>query len=475
MPTQYEQGPEAKAVESGFALDELLRRERGANARTMLGIAAQQRAAQQKEGFDREAAAIQQQYALDRMVKGEELKEQFAQKEAMRSAPALQALMEGNPDVAKIFGYSAGKPATIDRSGAMAEPEAAGIPAPISPAVPRRMPSPEEAAGLHRAVPGMAQALLQRGMEKANEKPQVVAPGSALVSPAGAELYRNPKDPIQTREQAEAIVKDIIERDPSKRGRVTIEQSQTTGGWAIKELPTESLVETPSAWLALKNDPLKPFNERVIAGLKYDQWKKDQIEIAGGKALEVARQTPYAGEAKIRLEAMNNAMQAAYRLQGYTAQEREQFTGAGKAGFFAARKAQELGLPTPGYSPEQVERYSEFVKDNGMVEQMKFAIGGKQLTEGEQRVVNAFVPTGREFTTAEYNAKLKGLVKAMEAAQAVDFWLSTVAKTDVSPEAIRSMYKAELANRGIDVTASKDEQVEQNMTSGQRLRKKYGQ
>ncbi len=135
--------------------------------------------------------------------------------------------------------------------------------------------------------------------------------------------------------------------------------------------------------------------------------------------------------------------------------------------------AQEGGLPTPGYDPAEVQRYSNFKKDNGMIEQFKFAIGGKQLTEGEQRVVEAFIPTGREFTTSEYEAKLKGIIAAMEAARELDSWLSVTPKTEATDEAIRQRYREALKRRGIDVEASAKEATQAQMTSGQRLRNKY--
>ena len=76
MATQYEQGPEAQAVEKGFALDELMRRDRSETARTMLNAGAHQIGQQSQQAFQNQQAQQAQGYALDRMIKGESLKEQ---------------------------------------------------------------------------------------------------------------------------------------------------------------------------------------------------------------------------------------------------------------------------------------------------------------------------------------------------------------------------------------------------------------
>lgn len=459
MPTQYEQGPEAKAMETGFALDELLRRERGADRR-MMGQAVVQRG----------MADVTQAQALERMVKGEELKEQSAQREAERSAPFIQQLISGNPDVAKTFGFTEQR--VTPESLPVPEAGYAGAPATTT-TVPRR-PSMEEAAGLTRAVPGMAQALLQHTLGQA-KGPSVVAPGSSLVSPTGQLLFQAPDRAVQSEEEADRIIAENIARDPNLRGRIVKRQNEK-GGWMVSTQPTEQLTEGPNQWLAQSQDMNLPVAQRIQAQLKYNKWFEDQSKLAGAKKEATEAATPLGQEAVKRLETMNTAIQAAYRLQSYTAADREKFTGAGRYALEAARIAREAGSPwLGGYTTEEIDRYSNFVKDNGMIEQFKFAVGGKQLTVGEQKVVEAFIPTGRELTTSEYEAKLKGITAAMEAAQVVDLWLSQTGKGAITPDLIRARYVDELLKRGIDVTKRKAENVQQQMTSGQRLRDKYGQ
>lgn len=462
MP-QYVEGPEAKGMESGFALDELLRRERGQNARAVFGEVANRSQQQERLGAQRADAEQAQKYAIERMVKGEELKEQGAQREAERSAPFLQAMIGGNPETAKAMGFTTPVPEQLP------VPEAGypGAPATVAP----RQPTLQEAAGAARAVPGMAQALLQHQIGA--NKPMVVGPEATLVSPEGKVLFQGPQKPKMGYESYDdallAVMRQTRLNDISGLPKMRPTIDQGSQGWEVKWAPAEPM--TPQ-------DPLKlQYDLDVKMGMPQPQALEKYIQsasrLAGQRTFQSQLNTPYTEEAKKRMETTNMAIQSAYRLQSYTRADREKFTGAGKIGYEAARYAQELGLPSPGYTPEDVQRYSNFVKDNGMIEQFKFAVGGKQLTQGEQRVVEAFIPTGREFTTAQYEAKLKGIVAAMEASQAVDMWLSTSSKPDITPDSIRAMYKQELLKRGIDVEAPAKEQTQAQMPSGQRLRDKY--
>lgn len=474
MATQYEQGPEAKSVESGFELDNLLRKERGANRRTMMGITSQHNLADQRQGFDRENAATQQGYALDRMLKGEELKEQFAQKEADRSAPFIQAMIGGNPDTAKTLGFTSPGAPQIQRAGAMAEPEAAGITAPIAPGPSvGRTPTLQEAAGAHRAVPGMTQALLQQQLtDKASNKPVVVGKDASLVTQGGQELFKNAGPPKQSQEETNKLVAEIIAKDPAKRGRVWAEQ-RGPNDWIVKESASESLVENSAKWLADMTDSSKPFAERQLAAAKYEKDLQDKIKIYGLKNLEAARMTPMKGEALQRYEAANLALEAGFRLQTYTPEERKKFIGLGMVKQTLGRWTNSAGLPI-FTSEEESKRFSEFQKDNGMIEQMKFAIGGKQLTTGEQAVVNAFIPHGRELTHYEYTAKLKSLTATMQAAQEIDFWISNNPRQDITPTETRVRYTEALRRQGIDVSKTAEENMKSKMTPGQQLREKYG-
>jgi hypothetical protein len=356
----------------------------------------------------------------------------------------------------------------------MAEPEAAGIPAPITSPMQARTPTLQEATGMARAIPGMAQALLQHQLTLDKNTGFTLSPGQQRFDVTGKPIAGVPVPQGQTEAEADKIIAENIARDPSLRGRITKKQDDKDGSWSVQTAPSEPLTEGPNKWLADYMDSTKPMPARIIAGQKYKKWLEDQgTLLPGARALAGDINKPFNEEAKKRMETTNMAIESAYRLQSYTKADREKFTGIGKLGWEAARLAQEGGLPTPGFDPAEVQRYSNFKKDNGMIEQFKFAIGGKQLTEGEQRVVEAFIPTGREFTTSEYEAKLKGIIAAMEAARELDSWLSITPKTEATDEAIRQRYREALKRRGIDVEASAKEATQAQMTSGQRLRNKY--
>lgn len=458
MAQSWEWNPEASAMDTGFRLDELLRTQRAENARQAQQLGANAQNLQQ-----------QHQNRLGEMLYGQTLKDQSAQTEAERTAPFLQQLIRGNPQVGKAFGF-VGEP-QIERTGAMAEPEAMGTPAPI---VQRPVaPTLQQTTGLARAIPGIAQALLQKGLEPSSAG-FTLKPGERRFDAQGHEIAEGGALPGMDLQTAQNVRDQMMRENPALRGRVTL-QSDASGRWSVRETPSEPLTENPNLWLSKAMDPNAPVGERIQAKMKYDQWLTDQATLAGSKAFQTNVNTPYDATTRDRMDKTNMAIQSAYRLLSYTPKERENFTGAGKLGYEGARLAQEVGLPTPGYSKDDVARYSQFVKDNGFIEQYKFAIGGKQLTGPEQKVVEAFIPTGREFTTSEYEAKVRGMVAVMEASQVVDQYLAVTPKNAVNPIQIREMFKSELAKRGIDVTKSKDAQVESQMNSGSRLRKKYGE
>ena len=459
---QYEEGPEARDVESGFALDNLLKQNKAA-------------ATQQARGFGVQQAQTQQQHAnrLDELLQGEKLKEQFADREAERSVPFIQQMISGNPQTAKSLGFGQ----NVTTPGELPVPEAGYAGTPDTSAWQPRQPTREEAMGLARAVPGIAKTLVENKLA-AQSKPMVVGDKSALVDPTtGAVIYKNSNgQAVFSEADADRTIAENIKRDPSLQGRITKQGPDANGNWKVSTAVTEQASETPSLWLAQSMDVNRPQAERERAGALYDKWNKDQAYLAGQKAFQANINTPYNAEDRKRQDTLAMTIQSAYELQNFTAKEREQFTGAGKLGYEAARVAMEAGSPWTGnYTPEEIKRFSDFKKWNGMVEQYKFAIGGKQLTTGEQKVVEAFIPTGRELTTSEYEAKLRTIAKVMEAAQAVDQYLAVTGKINVSPEAQRNIYRAELAKRGINVDAKPAENVQQEMTPGQRLRNKYGQ
>jgi hypothetical protein len=433
-------------MDTGFALDQFLRGQRAENARQAQALVAQPQQIEQ-----------QHQNRLAEMLYGENLKQQSAQTEAERSAPFLEQLIKGNPDVAKAFGYGGGQPATPG------DFEGGATPA-VAPVTPTR----EQVTGIARAVPGITQALVNRSLTP--NAPFTLGPGQQRFDAQGNPIASGPPMPGMSQQQAEAVRDDMVARNPQLRGRVTV-QSDAKGMWTVRETPSEPLTESPNLWLSNYLDPNKPVPERIQAKMKYDEWMKGQQQLAqqreNVKPLDAQR-------AQI-LEKQNEGIQAAYQLLRFTPGERETFTGAGRMGYEAAAHAAELGLPTQkfGYSPEQIQRYQDFKKWNGYIEQFKFALGGKQLTNAEQRVVESFIPTGKERTTSEYEAKLRSVAAAMEAAQEVDMYMAQTGKGFVDPTTMRSMYVEALKRKGIDVTAKSKDALRDQMRSGDRLRQDF--
>ncbi len=467
MASQYEQGPEAKAAEEGMALADLMQRTKSAQM-LQAGLAGAQ------AGQTRANLETQHQNRLAEMLQGEQLKEDFAQREAERTAPFLRTMISGNPNVAKAFGFGQ----NVTQPGELPVPEAGYAGTQPTTTFQPRQPTVAEATGLSRAVPGITSTLLKSAMDpnagftlgkdqiRFDAKGNPIAQGPSGQEGGGA---------YATLDEAMAV-KDQMERSrPDLRGRIAVDQN-TKGQYQLKVGTSEPLTEGPNKWLADANNENLPVPQRIKAQEIYNKWKEDQMQIAGGKALSVAQNTPYNEEAKKRLETSNMAIQAAHELSKFTKQDIENFTGAGRLGYEAARIAQEAGLPIMGnYTPEDVQRYNQFKVANGYIEQMKFAIGGKQLTQGEQKVVEAFIPTGRELTTAEYQAKVANLIKVMEASQELDSWMSTAPKTETTPENIRLRFKASLRAHGINVDVPAKDATLQSMPSGARLRSKYGQ
>lgn len=407
--------------------------------------------------------------ALKNTLAGKAKDREYKDEDADREAASLRSMLTGRPDAAKALGFTQTGPGT--RAGAMLEPEAMGAPVPS--VTTGRQPSYEEARGLARGVPGIAGKLLDQNMK--GRDPYSLAPGAKRFDADNNLVAENPKGaeagqerfPDSASAMADAKAKGF---DP---GRVTVKQD--AHGWTYSTGVTESLAEGPSKWIADSNDISKSPAERARAAAMLDQDEKRQLRITQGK--EDIK--PLQADDRMRLQKTTEAISAAYNIRQFTPTEREGFTGLGKLGYEGAAAALEAGgaLDTVarrfGYTPQQVQRYQEFKKYNGMIEQFKFVIGGKQLTIGEQRVVEAFIPTGREFTTGEYEAKMQGIAKAMEAAQAVELYVATVGKGFVDSKTMREIYVRELQQRGIDVTAKPQENIQNEMRAGDRLRDKW--
>lgn len=455
MAQSWEWNPEASAMDTGFRLDELLRGERAANARQAqsLGATAQQ-------------VNQQHQNKLAEMLYGDQLKTQAADREAERAAPFLRSMISGNPQVAKSFGFGQ----DVTTPGELPVPEAGYAGTPATTSFQSRQPTMAEVSGLAKAVPGITQALLQKSMDPNSQF--TLGPGQKRFDAQGNEIAQGGALPSEgmTQEQAERVQADMIARNPNLRGRVTIQQNDK-GAWTVKQTPSEPLTESPNVWISQLNSPSTPPEARAQAKRNLDVYNAEQERLA---KMRVAVQPMDATRAGM-LEKQNEGIQAAYSLLQFTPQERETYTGAGRVGFEAAAHAAELGLPTEkfGYSPEQLQRFQDFKRWNGMIEQFKFALGGKQLTGPEQKVVEAFIPTGRERTTSEYEAKLRGVAGAMQAAQDVDMYLAQTGKGFVSPEEMHSLYVAALRRHGIDVTAKATDAQRDHLSSGQRLRQDF--
>lgn len=378
---------------------------------------------------------------------------------AGNAVPFLRSVIQGNPAIGKAYGFGQEEQLPVPEAGYAGQG-------------PVRTPSDQELRGIAKAAPTLANTLATQAIPKPPE-PFTLGENQQRFSPTGEPIATGPQRPRMTEQQADQIIAENIQRNPSLQGRIT-KKMDDRGGWTVQTSTTEPLTESPNLWLSQALDPSTPIPQRIQAQMKYDQWKKDQAEIAGTKKAATEANTPLNEDARKRIEMSGLAIAAGYRLMQFNLKDIENMTGAGKIGYEAALHAQELSLPTPGYTPEDVARYNDFKKFNGMIEQFKFAVGGKQLTEGEQRVVEAYIPTGRERTTSEYQAKLRGIVAAMEASQEVDQYLYTTGKGFTDTAMVRSLFINALAKRGIDVTKPVKDQAESQMPSGARLRSKYG-
>lgn len=453
---QYVEGPEAKAMESGFELDNLLRRERGANKRQMIGLAGQ-----------RGMADVNQAHALARMLEADKLKEAGAQREAERTVPFLQTMIQGNPKAAQGLGFGAMEPGPSTDIGT---PEA-GIPgAPGKPMFVPRQPSREEVTGLSRAVPGITQALLQQSMK--GTEGYSLAPGAKRFSGDNQLVAENPKAEGSNMlfPTGRAAMEDAI-KNGMNPDDVRIVTTKDGVQWMSR---AEPVAQGPNIWQAQITDPNTTDAQQRQAQQNLNDWEAREKRIAVMK--EGVK--PFAPDIQMKLDKQNESIQSSYQLLKFTPTERKQFTGLVGRGESEVKSiigsaAEALGITNP-FDPELNQRFQDFKRLNGMVEQYKFAIGGKQLTEGEQRVVNAFIPTGRELSPYEYEAKLRGLVGVMEAEQEVALYLAQTGKADVKSPELRAIFLGKLQGKGIDIEKmTTQDAVRAQMNSDQRLRNKY--
>jgi hypothetical protein len=450
MAPQYEEGPEARSMESGFALDELLRREKSAATQQarQLGVAQAQQAEQHKN-------------RLAEMLYGEQLKEKQAQAEADRGAPALQALMSGNPEVARVFGYEPGKPAVPGQLNQPVNPDedpeaAAFIPrTPGSPAVASRMPTREEAAGLNRAIPGIAQAILTKRLE-ANKGPMVVSRGAGvfdpntktwIAEPQESGTFATPDEAIADRKRMEAAYPELV-------GRSQTMQDATTGRWRNQFMQTEPL----SA-----QDPLKiGYHERVKAGMDpnkaLDWYINAQATAAGQKALQINLNTPPTPGQQQEDRKTRETVSAFDNLQRMhdtaPALIREFLSSKGTAAELYEKLNRIPGaqaLVSGLGQTEFVERYNDWKANLGRIQGKVFDEGGKQLTPFEASVVYMSTPKADD-SPQSYDAKMKWMGSYMKAQQAFTYWLRTNPKIAQNPEAQAQAWRDIQRNAGIDMS-----------------------
>ena len=454
---QYEQGPEAKAVQEGFALQELFNREQGINKR-----------AAAEQTFRRGMADVDQAHALDRMVKGEDLKEQGAQRDAERTAPFLRTLISGNPNVAKTFGFGQ----DVTTPGELPAPEAGYAGTEAKTTFQPRQPTMAEATGLSRAVPGIAQTLLQKSMDPTAGF--TLAPGQIRFNAQGQEVARGgPMDIGMTLEEAQAVKKKMEEQDPTNVGRVQL-QSHEKGGWTVS-LASQTPLTPP--------DPIKKQYDEMIKNnvdpkVSLDWYIRTTAEMAGAKQLSVSINTPpveaaLQGDAKQQITQMafNNLMD----MQNVApAMVQEFLTWKGSAADLYNKFSRIPGMQylvgPQGFDQEQfVQKYNNWKADLGRIQGGSFDIGGKQLTPFENEVVLKSIPSDKDSPQA-YSAKMRWLGSYIEAQRAYVAWSRVTPKGAQTAEAQNAMW-AQLRNRSGINPAQKDDWL-RNLSPDDRLRHK---
>lgn len=421
----------------------------------------------------RDQAGLQLRNLLEGKKFDEQAKIATEERQANQSIPALRALMKGNPEVGQAFGFG-------PKEGAIPQGQFGPGPKVVT------EPSDEELRGYAKAVPGMASAILQKRLE-ATKGPIALPSKSRLVSPSGEVLVPADQEPagglsFPSPEAAEAYWQQWKNTDPrgTAKYRPNIQADPTHGGYKLNLQTGEALTEGPNYWLSKSMDMTAPVPERIEAKMKYDKWLEDQTTLAGKKTEAQQAAMPLPTEVRDNLRKIDATIDAVDTIQmNYTSQDRRLFTGLLKDR--VARGALALYEATGwtpavsgyGYTEDQLKKLADFRKLNGQIEQYKFAVGGKQLTEGEQRVVDAFIPTGREVTSAEYEAKLVGLKKIMRAQAAAELVLAQTPRQYITIDTVRDAMRNALAKEGIDLKVKAKDQVQHNMSPRERLLNKY--
>lgn len=455
MP-QYTEGPEAKGMETGFALDELLRRQKAASTEQA-----------RQFGFNAGQTEQQHQNRLGEMLYGEQLKEKQAQAEAERTAPFLQTMLGSNPTAQKAFGFTE----TKTTPGELEAPEAGypGTP-PVTETVGRR-PTLQEATGLSRAVPGMASELLKQA---ADRKPMVVASGSGIWDPNTNSWLAAPNEKeggYKTWEEADAKRKGIIAANPTMEGRVYVTQNDK-GAYVIKESATEPLSAQDPFKLGFK-----ALTDRGVPVMEALGWYKQQLaDAAGQKQFSIAINTPAtpaqqdADQKKLETRMAFTNLQQMQATAPQTVESFLTWKGSGAELYNKLNRLPGANAVLQGLGQEEfVSRYNDWKANLGRIQGKVFDEGGKQLTPFEASVVYMSTPKETD-SPSQYNAKMKWMNSYVGAQQEMSYWYRNNPKLAQDKTAVDNAWKAAQTRAGINTTDQYN--WSQSMTPDQRAQNK---
>lgn len=220
------------------------------------------------------------------------------------------------------------------------------------------------------------------------EQPMQVSPGGSLVgSRSGKPLYESPGiGPMGPERNAVAF--ELFGRLP-----------QTPEEFALLNKTIQDRRE------AVKGEGFPSIDKELIKEADRQGLKgEDRINYLSGKkagmAAEKTRATegakPISAETQQAVTVFDNAKRVAQNLMSeFTPQERAQYVGFLS---FPANRLSQIAKEDPKFA-----RFQTLINE---AKGQAFGEGGKQLTQFEASVVFGYVPTGRELSTADFEAKL---------------------------------------------------------------------
>ncbi len=390
------------------------------------------------------------------------------------AVPALRTLISGNKDIGKALGFGQEPQMAVPEAGYAGQSDV-------------RTPTDNELRGLAKGAPGIATTILGKRLESIDKNhpsfhtvPRGATGGSFDPKTNTFTPQVEGKEPglYESIPEAQAAWSQMstTNSELAKTYRPTIATDPATGKYRLNLMSNEPL--------SLQDPYRQEFERNIRANMDpskaTDIYMNRQATAAGARQFQITQNTPMTPDQASAYSKTLQASNAFGQLQSFTEPERRAFIGLYGKNVNEIASAMS-GLPggmaiinALGGNQATIDRYNTFKALLGSIREMAFVTGGKQLTQTEERVVLAKLPTGQEKSYSEFQAKFQYAQKLLKAVSDGMVLANQIPKGDPNYDAqMAQVWRQAFAQNQISTT-DPEANVRSQMPSGVRLIEKYG-